>query len=154
MDRSYEITEGIISQASIVFAFGVVVIYNSRIMPPEAKVLIVEDHPTYRKVFSQELSYEGHTTTGMIAHVSEAEAAIHGFKESGVVFDVALIDGNLGESRDGEDGARVVQMFRSEYPDTKLIGISASRHGVVGVDLNLNKSVMSFEDLVNAVTNI
>lgn len=123
-------------------------------MPPEAKVLVVEDNWEVQKTYGHELSYGGHEVVAIITDIAEASVEIHALKQSGTRIDVAIVDGNLGGPNfNGEDGAAVVGMLREVYPGTKIIGNSLYDE-VKGADVNLPKSTMTFSGLIQAVTEI
>lgn len=122
-------------------------------MPPEAKVFIAEDDRRWQENYARWLPDGGHEVVGTVVSVFDAADVIHGLKDSEVEIDVAIVDGNIGFSQEGQDGAAVVRILRREFPGTKIIG-SSQYDDVRGADVNLHKSEMNPQGLVDAVTNL
>lgn len=123
-------------------------------MPPEARVLIIEDNHRWRETYARILPRGGHSIAATITHISGAEQTIDSIKRSGDWIDVAIVDRNLGRSHNGEDGARVVGMLRRDLPDAKILGITSHPAGVRGADANLDKRGMHPAELIEVVTGL
>jgi CheY-like chemotaxis protein len=123
-------------------------------MPPKAEVLVVEDNKNWQENYARWLPSGEHRVAATIADISDAPTAIHDLKKREVKIDVAIVDGNLGESSHGEDGAEVVEMLRDKYPDTKIIGITFDQAGVLGADVNIHKAEVDPTGLVDLITSL
>lgn len=122
-------------------------------MPPEARVAVIEDEPGLQTLYGRWLQSGGHSIVARATNVTEAGDVIDTLKAGDV--DVAIVDGNLGSSRNGEDGSLVIQKLRARLSDVKIIGASSDLAGVFGADVNLTKPDMVTKDLlVRTVTEL
>ena len=97
-------------------------------------------------------SIGGHRVVLTARTLKEALDIIPRFKERGV--QVVLVDGNLSSGDlSGLNGKMIVEAIRSQVPEVKTIGTSASGY-VAGVDKNYDPWNDSPEDLVKLVTDL
>ena len=119
-------------------------------MPKEAKVFLVEDDESVRKMLKVFLSREGHQ---VILEAGSLEEALEGAKkiiQNGV--NLAIVDGLLRLGADSaEDGEMVASTLRQEAPGIKIIGLSCLE--VNFGDINLKKPV-SFRELAKIIKEI
>lgn len=110
-------------------------------MPPEARVAIYEDEPSFIKTCKFELEQAGHTVVGVARDMDEAVELLPKLGDLGV--EVVLVDGNLSPEADsGVEGMLITEGIKSRHPNIKVIGISMSRP-VVGADANMTKTQMT-----------
>ena len=112
-------------------------------MSPEmARVFIVEDQGMMREFMRSSLVRAGHVIVGEANRIEAAIEATTRFDEMGV--QVIIIDGNLTlDDVSGDDGQAVLGAVRQNAPHVKTVGMSFSKKGVPGTDLNLGKQNMS-----------
>ena len=79
-----------------------------------ARILVVDDDPFVREVFSILLDNDGH----VVEAVSEGEAALERAKEQS--FDIAIVDLFMPI----KEGLETIRDLRRDHPDTRVIAVS------------------------------
>lgn len=121
-------------------------------MPPEAKVFIAEDRAKWQATYERILPIGGHSVVATATTMDEASEVIPTLGDLGV--QVAIVDGNLGEDTNGEDGRLIADQLRNLYPDIKIVGASMDPDGVHGADVNVWKGRMEPRKLVDLITEL
>lgn len=75
-----------------------------------AKVILVEDNPRISELVAQELERHGHTVAATLATRKEALAHIDKSFQNGIVYDAAIVDGNLGEGALFNEDADIISV--------------------------------------------
>lgn len=78
-----------------------------------ARVAVFEDQESIRQILSLSLSARGHTVALEACDMDAARNLIETLEEDS--FDVAVVDGNLGEGTvSGDDGAEIARLLRQK----------------------------------------
>lgn len=121
-------------------------------MPDNARVFVAEDDSRWQSAIVKSVGKGGHTVTHTAQTKADALSQIPTLESSGV--QVAIVDGNLTQGiSSGNDGREIVAAIRSQAPNIKIIGFSAS-NTISGVDVSLDKTTFEPIDLANAVTEL
>jgi CheY-like chemotaxis protein len=118
-----------------------------------ALILVVDDDPWVRKVFSEILQTVGHE----VACAEDGQQGLNIYKHGD--FDLVITDMIMPV----KDGLKMIMELRADYPDAKIIAISgggvieAERYlnlaDTIGAQKNLTKPV-SKDDLIMAVSEV
>jgi two-component system, NarL family, response regulator len=118
----------------------------------DIKVMIVDDHPLVRAGLSAVINQE--RDMHIVAEADSAPWVLDCFRRHHP--DVVLMDLRLG----GDDGARVIQSIRAEFPDARALVISSSDDEVdvhvalaAGAMGYLCKSVVE-DELIDAIRDV
>ena len=120
--------------------------------PENALVFVAEDDVDWQGDYARWLPRAGHKVVATATSLVKASEVIPTLAEQGI--QVAIVDGNLGLSQWGEDGAIIVERLRAEVPGIKIVGATGSPEGVAGVDINIRKSEMDPRILNETITNL
>ncbi len=120
--------------------------------PENALVFVAEDSASWQSTYKRVLPAAGHQVVATATSLPQAAEVIPTLGEQGV--QVAIVDGNLGLSQWGEDGAIVVERLRAEVPGIKIVGVTSDPDGVKGADVNIRKSEIDPTKLNETITNL
>lgn len=105
-------------------------------MPEGAKIFIVEDHESLRKVMKMALEDYGHTVVCEARSLAEALKKAKEAKGAGV--NIAIVDMDLGSG--GDDGSVVAEALKREVPGIKIISYSGAVKLPNWGDVNISKN--------------
>jgi len=118
-------------------------------MAPENAIIgHFEDNEQNAADSNEYLEDAGHTVVSTATALDEAIEQIPTFKDKGV--QIAIVDGNLGEGPDNEDGETLAKAIHDKYPDMIVIG-NAMDSPIREANVNVTKEA-GLDALVAAVT--
>ena len=115
--------------------------------PENAFIGHFEDDEENAADTNEYLEDQGNKVVSKAASLDKAMKQIPTFKKKGV--QVAIVDGNLGEGPENEDGETLVKAIHDKYPDMIVIG-NAMDSPIRGANKNVTKE-MGLDALVDAV---
>lgn len=118
--------------------------------PENALVFVAEDDVDWQANYARWLPRASHKVVATATSLVKASEVIPTLAEQGV--QVAIVDGNLGFSQWGEDGAIIVERLRAEVPGIKIVGATSDPDGVSGADVNIRKSQIDPAKLNETIT--
>jgi len=123
------------------------------LMPPEAKVAVIEDMKDWQDEFALLLPEAGHSVVGAATTVPEARSLIPKMGELGV--QVVILDGNLSpEAWDGSEGRILATEIIQIYPEIKIIGFTRDERGLKGAHVDMNKADYDGNMLNELITSL
>ncbi len=105
-------------------------------MPKRARVFLVEDDPTTRKIVLRVLDLDGHTVPLVASSLEEAKEKAELVEKEKI--DVVILDGSLSQGST-DDGRTIAAILRQKNLGITIIGWSAVYEADWG-DVNLDKT--------------
>ena len=112
--------------------------------PKQAEIIVIEDDPIFREWLIRDLEKSGHSVVGVATNRLDAEELIRRIPEWDAKKLVITLDANLsrGDSS-GKDGDGLLGQTKA-YEGVKVVGITGTRGGIEGADLNVSKDDIGF----------